>query len=94
MVEDSGDLRLLAERRADAKLGFRAHLVFFVVVNAFLVALNLMTTPHRLWFYWPLLGWGIGLAAHGFAVYSSDTDMRERAVQAELERLKRQRERQ
>jgi hypothetical protein len=34
------------------------------------------------------------LAAHGFAVYSSDTDMRERAVQAELERLKRQRERQ
>jgi len=21
------------------------------------------------WFYWPLLGWGVGTAAHGFAVF-------------------------
>jgi hypothetical protein len=24
-----------------------------------------------LWFYWPLLGWGIGILAHGLAVYFS-----------------------
>ncbi len=23
----------------------------------------------RVWFYWPLLGWGIGVVAHGFAVF-------------------------
>ena len=30
-----------------------------------LIAVNLLTTPDRLWFYWPLLGWGIGILAHG-----------------------------
>jgi hypothetical protein len=38
-------------------------------VNALLIIVNLSTTPDKLWFYWPLLGWGIGLAAHAFGVY-------------------------
>jgi uncharacterized membrane protein len=33
------------------------------------VALNLITDPHELWFQWPLIGWGIGLAAQALSVY-------------------------
>ena len=51
--------------------GFFFHFSAYVLVNAILIAVNLLTTPDRLWFYWPLLGWGIGILAHGLAVYFS-----------------------
>jgi hypothetical protein len=34
-----------------------------------LLVVNLLTTPQSLWFFVPLLGWGIGLAAHAIAVF-------------------------
>ena len=49
--------------------GFRVHLITYVAVNALLLAINLVTSPYKLWFYWPLLGWGIGILGHAFAVY-------------------------
>jgi hypothetical protein len=48
---------------------FYIHATVFALVIGGLAAINLATTPHRLWFLWPLFGWGIGLAAHGIAVY-------------------------
>jgi hypothetical protein len=82
------ELRHLAERRADAKMSFRTHLLAYVLVNAGLVAINLLTSPGSFWAIWPMLGWGLGVVAHGVAVYTDTGDMRERAVQAELERLR------
>ena len=49
--------------------GFYLHLAQYVVVIAALCAINLLTTPHRLWFYWPALGWGIGILAHAAASF-------------------------
>lgn len=51
--------------------GFFFHLSAYVLVNAVLIAANLLLTPDRLWFYWPLLGWGIGIVAHGLAIHFS-----------------------
>lgn len=47
--------------------GFRYHLLAYVVVNAILIAINLLHPAHW-WFFWPLIGWGIGLGAHAYAV--------------------------
>ena len=88
-IRSEAELRKIAERRADAKLGFRAHLVVFVLVNSGLVGLNLLSSPNVYWFQWPLFGWGIGLVAHGVSVYGRQVHDREKMVQAELERLKR-----
>ena len=49
--------------------GFYLHLAQYVVVIAALCAINLLTTPHRLWFYWPALGWGIGILAHAATIF-------------------------
>jgi hypothetical protein len=49
--------------------GFRIHFITYIAVNVLLLVINLATSPHRLWFYWPLLGWGIGILGHAFAVY-------------------------
>ena len=60
--------------------GFFFHFSAYVLVNVILIAVNLLTTPNQLWFYWPLLGWGIGILAHGLAVnYSAEERVRRRA---------------
>jgi len=90
MTEDRElELRRRAERRADAKMSFRANLLSYVLVNAGLVAINLYTSPGYFWAIWPIIGWGLGLVAHGVTVYYDDTDMRERMIKSEMERLRR-----
>ncbi|MDN0084050.1 2TM domain-containing protein [Crenobacter sp. SG2305] len=55
-----------------------------------LTLLNDLTSP-KPWSLAPFLGWGFGLAMHGFSVFGRgrlDT-LKDRLVQAELEQLKR-----
>ena len=88
-MTDETHLRRQAERRADMKLGFRAHLLAYLLVNTGLVAINLIETPNGyFWAIWPIIGWGLGLAAHFVTVYHFASDVRERAVEAELRRLR------
>jgi len=88
-VTDDADLRRMAIHRADMKLGFRSHVMAYAIVNAGLLAINLVTSPDHLWFYWPMIGWGIGLAAHAAAVYADGEHIRERMIEAEYEKLRR-----
>jgi hypothetical protein len=87
-MSDEQELRRQAERRADVKLGFRSHLFAYVIVNAGLVAINLVTSPSYFWAIWPIFGWGLGVVAHGAAVYQFTGDTRERAIEAEMRRLR------
>jgi len=48
--------------------GFMIHFTVYLAVNTLLIVINLATTPGKYWFYWPLLGWGIGIAGHAFGV--------------------------
>ncbi len=52
----------LKEERA----GRIAHAAAYIVVNAFLIFVNLYTSPGYLWFPFAMAGWGIGLALHLF----------------------------
>jgi hypothetical protein len=88
-MTDDVELRRLAIRRADMKLAFRSHLMAYVIVNAGLVAINLITSSDYFWAIWPMLGWGIGLAAHGVTVYMDGEGMRDRLIEQELEKLRR-----
>jgi hypothetical protein len=48
--------------------GFYIHATVFVLVNIGLFIINLLTGGGW-WFYWPLIGWGIGLGAHALGVF-------------------------
>ena len=89
MSQSEERLREIAERRVDAKRGFRGHAMVYAMVNAGLATLNLLTSPGHLWFMFPLVGWGIGLAAHGISVYGSSPHDCEAEIARELERLRR-----
>ncbi len=56
------ELRVVKARR-----GFISHLAAYIIVNSFLIFINLWTSPSTLWFPFPFAGWGIGLAFHYLA---------------------------
>ncbi len=58
-----------ARKRVEEIKGFYVHLLVYITVNAGLFLINLVSSPGNWWFYWPLLGWGVGLLAHGVAVF-------------------------
>ncbi len=58
-----------AKKRVEELKGFYTHLFIYLAVNLFLFILNMLTAPDALWFYWPLIGWGIGILIHGLSVF-------------------------
>lgn len=51
------------------KRAFLVHAIIWAVVNGFLFVIWAMTGMGHPWFVYPLIGWGIGLAAHGASAY-------------------------
>ena len=67
MEEDTRYRR--ARERVEALKGFYVHIATYLIINLGLFLINLATDSGSLWFYWPLLGWGVGLAIHAFFVF-------------------------
>lgn len=69
---------------------FYQHCLRYVLVNAILVAVNLVHTPERLWVLWVIGGWGLGLLLHAFCVFGPDwmlgPDWEKRQVEKRLGR--------
>ena len=84
------ELQRLARRRVKQKMGFFVHATVFVLVNLGLAIINL-ANGGKTWMLWPLAGWGLGLAIHGFVTFArlNGDGLRERMLQAEVERLRR-----
>lgn len=59
-----------AVKRVRELKSFYIHLVVYVLVNVGLICINLIFSSEYVWFIYPLLGWGIGLVAHGLSVFS------------------------
>ncbi|MEO0974601.1 MAG: 2TM domain-containing protein [Pseudomonadota bacterium] len=76
-----------AKKRVLELKNFRGHLAAYVAVNLFLVVLNLITSPGDIWFFYPLLGWGIGLGIHAVNTFWTGSDWEERKLE-ELTGLK------
>jgi hypothetical protein len=79
-----------AKKRVEAKIGFYVHLAIYAGVNAILAVIDLTSSPDKLWFYWPLAGWGIGLLVHWFVVFFKPRQFsfKERMIEAELDEMK------
>ena len=69
---------------------FYLHLMKYLIVTLGLMAVNLVLTPHRLWFQWVMLGWGIGVLLHASRVFKPDwilgPDWEKRQVEKRLGR--------
>jgi len=78
-----------AKKRVNALKGFYIHLTVYVVVNLMLFSINMIVSPDSLWFFWPLMGWGIGLAFHALSVFvfgrGFSSDWEERKIREYME---------
>jgi hypothetical protein len=89
------DLRSIAARRVRAKREFYMHASTYVIVNLALAGVWLLTGGSYPWFLWPMIGWGVGVLFHGFAIaFHVDTTSPadpgdERAIAREMARMRR-----
>ena len=86
--EIGGDraLREKAVKQLRKRRDFRAHLLVYVLVNAFLVAVWALTNPDG--FFWPVFpiaAWGIGVVMNAWDVYRGD-EFSEAEIRREMER--------
>ena len=78
-----------AKKRVRAKKDFYVHLAVYLVINAFIFGIWLVTTPGGFpWFFFPLGGWGIGLIFHGLDVFVWQQQADSAAVEKEAEKIR------
>lgn len=82
----------MAHRRASAVIGWYTHAAVYITVNLFLATISTMGGKH--WAIFPMLGWSLGLAIHGLAVWlrGPQHSLREQLVARERNRLALQRD--
>ena len=88
MIDDETKLLRQARSRVNRKMGFYLHATVFVLVNLGLAVLS--WAGGRSWHLWPLAGWGLGLAIHGFVTFASlrGDGLRQQMVEREVEALR------
>lgn len=59
-----------AQKRVEDIKGFYGNLGSYIIVIIGLAILNLATAPQYLWFFFPAIGWGIGVLVHGLSVFN------------------------
>ncbi len=80
-------LRDRAVNRLKKRRDFSAHLLVYVLVNAFIVSIWALTNPDG--FFWPifpLAGWGIGVVMNAWDVFHND-EFDEEQIRREMDRL-------
>jgi len=58
------DQQLYAQKRVKKIKGFYSHLAATFVVLPFIIFVNLYTFPQFHWFWFAVIGWGVGLLIH------------------------------
>ncbi len=83
----------LAQKRVKQKKNFYRHLSVYLVMSTFFFLVNYLSSPGVWWFYWPMLGWGIGVAIQYVNVFGltgaglGTPEWEERQMNKEMDRL-------
>ncbi|RMZ60813.1 histidine kinase [Chryseobacterium nematophagum] len=75
-----------AQKRVKEIKSFYGNLISYCVVIPFLIIINLIVSSKNIWFYFPMLGWGIGVIAHGLSVFAIGKNWEDRKIREILEK--------
>jgi two-component system, LytTR family, sensor kinase len=75
-----------AQKRVKEIKSFYGNLISYCIIIPFLIIVNIITSPGDLWFIYPMLGWGIGVAAHGMGVFGVGKKWEEKKIREILEK--------
>lgn len=79
-----------AQKRVKEIKSFYSNLISYCIIIPFLAIINLTTSPKNIWFYFPMLGWGIGLVAHGMSVFAIGKNWEDKKIREILEKQNKQ----
>ncbi len=79
---------LKAKKRVKDIKEFYVNLTCYCIVIPFLIFINLYTYSQVQWFWFPMLGWGMGLAFHGFEVFGYGKTWEEKKIREIMEKDK------
>jgi two-component system LytT family sensor kinase len=85
-IEDKDKAYERAQKRVKDLKSFYGNLTSYCIIIPFLIIINLMTSPEEIWFYYPMLGWGIGIVAHGMSVFAVGKKWEEKKIKQILEK--------
>ena len=72
---------LRAKERVEKLKGFYGNLTSYCLVIPILIIINL-NSPHKFqWFWFPMLGWGLGLTFHAFETFGFGKNWEEKKIQ-------------
>ncbi len=82
-----------ARKRVEEKRKFYRQLSVYLTTSVFLFLLNAFTSPSHWWFIYPMLGWGVAIAAQYFQLFGfpgarmAGDDWEAREMEQEMRRL-------
>jgi hypothetical protein len=68
--QNEQELLIEAKKKVEKIKKFYAHLTSYIMVNTFLIILNLMTAPEFMWSLIVVFAWGIGLVSDAMKTYN------------------------
>lgn len=77
---------LKASKRVKELKGFYGNVTSYCLVIPFLIFVNLYTAPNYHWFWWPMFGWGIGVASHALQVFGIGKNWEENQIRKIMEK--------
>ncbi len=94
------DLRVRAQKRVEEKKGFYTHFGIYGACALFFFLLNVLTGGWHgaWWFFYPVLGWGLGVAVHYISIFGlpgtniSNLEWEDRQIEKEMVHLQRQKQ--
>ncbi|MDR6488155.1 sensor histidine kinase YesM [Chryseobacterium vietnamense] len=86
--EDDSAAYQRAQKRVKEIKSFYMNLISYCTVSAFLIFINLFTSNRNHWFWFPVLGWGIGVASHAFQVFGVGESWQEKKIREIMNKQK------
>ena len=77
-----------ASKRREELKAFYSNLVAYVLVIPFLIFINYMTYWGYQWFWFPMIGWGLGVAIHALVTFGFGSDWERRKIEEIMEKDK------
>ena len=75
-----------AKNRVEDLKGFYSNLISYCVIIPLLAFINYRTSWRFQWFWFPAMGWGLGLAIHAFNIFGIGSNWEERQIKKIMEK--------
>jgi hypothetical protein len=86
---DEGNRYESAKKKVKEIKAFYSHFMVYAIISVVLLVVNVLSSPGVYWFYWPMIGWGIGIFFHAMNTFNlgiMGKDWEERKIKEMIEK--------